>query len=143
MSLMRWTAAILLAGFLIFLALPAVTGPHPFTAWLEWRTGWGPFEPLIRMTAGIAALIAAALLILPGVKQAGAWLALLLFAAAASAHLTPVMGLHGPVAFAPGANPPFDASTDYVLSAWSFYFALAGLIGALAVIALEFADRED
>lgn len=125
-----WILALLVAGFL---ALDAVTGKlqsapgeDAIFAEIAARSGYALFEPSLRVGFGIAELVIALMLVLPGIRRPGTWLAMLTCGLAFALHFSPWMGIEAPVV---AGGPPADGGALFFFTSF-----LLGLVILLKLV---------
>ncbi len=126
-SAASWVLALLMAAFLALDALTAklqnAPGEDAIFSGLAAQSGFALFEPSLRVGFGLLELVIAVLLLMPGSRRLGAWLALLTCGLAMSVHFSPWMGIEAPIA---AGGPPADGGALFFFA--SFLLGLAILL---------------
>ena len=92
-NIIKHGAAILLAAFLVMMGVQKFGAENIIFATIAERSGIALFEPQIRMLTGVLELIAAVLLLIPGIRSLGSLLAFSLIGGAIAFHLSPWLGI--------------------------------------------------
>lgn len=103
MKLVKWSTALLLSVFFIFMGVQKFGDENVIFATIVSQSGIAFFEPHVRVLVGLAEMIAAGLLILPATRYLGALLGVGLLFGAVGFHLSPWLGIF--VAMEPGGAP--------------------------------------
>ncbi len=90
---LRWAMALLLAAFFVFMGLQKFGAENVIFATIAQKSGFGFFEPYVRMLTGVLEIVAALLLILPKTRAKGVLLSLGLLLGAIGFHLSPWLGI--------------------------------------------------
>ena len=102
-NILSHVPAILLAAFMVFMGMQKFGAENMVFATIAERSGISLFEPGIRMLTGVLELLAALLLVVPGLRALGSILSLGLIGGAILFHLSPWLGIS--VVLEPGAAP--------------------------------------
>lgn len=133
MVILRWGAALSLAGFLIFMGVQKFGETNAVFQYIAEQSGLDIFEPTIRTLVGVSELIAAGL-ILSGIvlgkfRGLGPLLSTGVIGGALVFHLSPWLGISAPVAL--------DAAGAYVFSPMLFYMAVPAFLVSLFLLFSE------
>lgn len=145
MAIVKWVLALGVGGFLLMMGITKFTGGAHIFPYIEFNaTGMGlPLAglayPLGNYATGLLEVVAGVMVILPMTRRIGAPLSVLPFLGAVIFHLSPLLGVSTPAAYADpkpvealSAGGPFAAS-DFSpeMTTALFMLALAGLIAAI------------
>ncbi|MEO0399894.1 MAG: hypothetical protein AAF224_10800 [Pseudomonadota bacterium] len=146
MTYIRWGAALIIGGFLLFFGATKFSGGAHIFPYIEYKATAlnfpfaDLFYPFVNWATGALEIVAGALLILPMTRRLGAGLAVLPFLGAIGFHLSPLLGVVTPdgyAAIAPSEalvlGGPFTAS-DFSAASSPALFTIAAAMLVVAIV---------
>ncbi|MDQ7019043.1 MAG: hypothetical protein Q9M33_07735 [Robiginitomaculum sp.] len=141
MKSVRWSLAIILAAFLVFMGSQKFGTHNPVFQYMAIQSGISLFEPGVRMATGLAEISAALLILWPRTRLYGALLALAVLGGALALHLSPWLGINAPVDFSEACraaqNCDYADMSSYMKSPMLFIMALGFSLITLGLYVLE------